>query len=153
MSSDGSVIEMSPIASKVARNMIGDFDLSPGGLIVLSTDVNANKNKNFWMPRAKTFMQTWWNRITRLEKIDETLVDELKKTGIETGWSVGNFFKGRYYSQKQNQTFNEKSFTIDIIGVPMDFIKQAARALGKTFNQESVLIIDHSNGRATMLDT
>ena len=153
LSSDGIVSEFSHIASKVARKVLGeDFELSPGGMIVLSTDVNANSAPGMigW---AKSFLQTWWNRINKFKIVDEELASELKEKGMESGWSIGNLFHGRFYSNKSGQTFNEKSFAVDIRGVSFDFIREAARKLGREFNQESVLVVDHSNGRTFILDS
>ena len=152
LASDGTVKEYSPLASRVARQILGDEELSPGGMIVVSTDVNAKAGKG-WVGWAKKYVQTWRNRLLKVKIVDEELSNEMKEKGMESGWSVGNLFRGRFYSTKTGKTFNEKSFCIDIRGVPFDFVKDAARKLGKEFNQESVLVVDHSNGRTFIIDS
>ena len=153
LSSDGTVSEISTIASRVAMKILGaDFELSPGGMIVLSTDVNATSTPGM-LGFAKKFLQTWWNRFQRSRIVDEELAKEMKESGMESGWSIGNLFHGRFFSQNTGKTFNERSFAVDIRGVSFDFIKEAARKLGREFNQESVLVVDHSNGRTFILDS
>lgn len=152
LSSDGSVHEISDIESRVARKFMGDFKLDPGGMIVMSTDVNANAQGN-WKSRAKGLIQTWYNRINRVKLVDRGVQEQLRSKGMESGWSIGNLYRGRYYSPKSDQTFNEKSFSIDIRGVPMDFVRDTAKKLGKLFNQESVLVVDHKNGSTSILNT
>jgi len=151
LSTDGSISDVSPRCSRIARKLLSDMELSPGGMIVLSTDVTKVESSGIigW---AKRNLMTWWNRLQKNNIVDEELSTELKNRGMESGWSIGNLFRGRFYSQKTDKTFNEKSFSIEIRGVPFDFIIQAARKLGKDFQQECVLVIDHSNGRTIMLD-
>jgi len=124
-------------------------DLGYGGMIVLSTDVNIGgsglkgKIKNL----ARTFVQRWFKD----KLVDEEISKYIKEKKIETGWSIGNLFKGRYYSPKIDATFNEKSFSIDIRGAEFDFVKEVAKKIGKRFKQESVLIINHETGKSSLL--
>ena len=52
---------------------------------------------------------------------------------------------------KTGDNFIEKSFAIDMRGVSMDFVNEAARVLAKKFKQESVLVVDHSTGRPKLV--
>jgi hypothetical protein len=117
-----------------------------GGMVVMSTDVNATTGKGIknW---AKGLLKTWHNRLFKEKKVDEEIQKLVKERGLDTGWSIGNLFKGRYYSPKSDQTFNEKSFSIDIRGVPFDFVTKVADALRKKFDQESVMVINHANNK------
>lgn len=150
MSPDGSVIYEPGNLAHVARRVAGIHELQPGGMIVLSTDVNAAGLPGI-LGKAKQKMKTWWNRLTKSRKVDENVRELLMKQGLETGWSVGNLFRGRYLS-KSGQTFNEKSFAVDIRGVPFDFIKDAAETLRQAFDQEAVLVVDHSNNKTYIMD-
>ena len=76
----------------------------------------------------------------------------LKERGMDSGWSIGNLFKGRYYSPKGGKVWNEKSFSVDIRGVPFQFVKDVARVLMKKFDQESVLVVDNKTNRTFLLD-
>jgi hypothetical protein len=133
--------------------LAGEIELSPGGQIVFSTDVNAVlKDKQAFIRHAKRLMFTYWNRLTRSKRIDTTMVDMLKQRGIDSGWSIGNLYKGRYYSRVNDQLFNEKSLAVDIRGVPLEFVKEVALKLRTNFKQETVLVIDNSNGKSYLLD-
>ena len=125
-----------------------EFD---GGMIVMSTDVNATQGKG-WANWAKGLMKPWGNRLLEHRKVDEELKKLVKERGLDTGWSVGNLFRGRYYSPKTDQTFNEKSFSVDIRGVPFDFVVKVAEALLKKFDQESVMVVNHENNKVQFVD-
>ena len=125
-----------------------EFD---GGMVVMSTDVNATQGKGIanW---AKGLLKTWGNRLLKDRKVDEELKKLVKERGMDTGWSIGNLFRGRYYSPKTDQNFNEKSFSVDIRGVPFEFVLKAAKALRKKFDQESVMVINHKNNKVQFVD-
>ena len=123
----------------------------------MSTDVNARSEPGIigW---AKGLLKTWANRMRFPSKVNEQLEEIADKTGIppqkflETGWSTGNLFRGRFYSPKTGKMFNEKSFAVDIRGVPFEVVKKAARALLRKFDQEGVLVIDHKNNKTYYMD-
>ena len=148
---DGEVFETSWRESVIAMRVAGLTELAPGGQIVMSIDVNATSGRGFvgW---AKGFMKTFMNRVQRSGKVDKEIKRMLEEGGIRAGWNIGNLYKGRYYSPKSGQTFNEKSFAIDIRGVSFEFVKQAGEAMRKKFDQEAVLLVDHSNGKAYLMD-
>ena len=97
-----------------------------------------------------TVLKTFMNRVTRSGRIDKELARMMDKGGIDAGWSIGNLYRGRYHSPS-GQVFNEKSFTVDIRGVPFKFVEQAGEALRKKFDQETVLLVDHSDNKAWLL--
>lgn len=148
VSPDGEVYEsnFTGIASRIA----GLTELPFGGMVVMSTDVNATSTGIKGM--AKRLVKTVMNRVLRSKKIDEAVKEQVKEKGIDTGWSIGNLFKGRYYSRKSDQQFNEKSFAVDIRGVPFDFVVDVAKTLMKKFDQEGVLLVNHETGRPYMMD-
>lgn len=152
VSPDGNVHELSAREANTARRLAGAIELEPGGMVVMSTDVNATVGKGKIKGWAKGFMKTWFNRIMRSRKIDDTMKELLTKQGLDSGWSIGNLFKGRYFSPKSGDTFNEKSFSLDIRGVPFKFVKDVAKVLAKKFDQESVLVVDNKSGRTFLLD-
>jgi len=148
---DGVVEVTTDEFAEMARRVAGLTEMEPGGMIVMSTDVNATVGKSF-LGWAKGFMKTWWNRVMKNRKVDDELIRLVKDRGMDTGWSVGNLFRGRYMSPKSGDTFNEKSFAVDIRGVPFDFVEKAAKALRKKFDQEGVLVIDHARNKTFYLD-
>jgi hypothetical protein len=146
-------IEDDERVASISRRVAGLSDALDyeGGMIVMSTDVNATAGSGFknW---ARGLLKTWSNRLMKDKKVDEEIRRLVKERGLDTGWSIGNLFRGRYYSPKSGQTFNEKSFSIDVRGVPFDFVVKIADALRKKFDQESVMVINHANNKVRFVD-
>ena len=128
-----------------------ETELGYGGMIVLSTDVNATKAKGLrgWIESTG---KTMTNRLFCSRMVDSVIQDKATQQGLQIGWSVGRMFKGRYFSPKSKKPFNEKSFSVDLRGAPIDFVKEVGAALAKKFNQEAVLIIDHKSGKSSLLE-
>jgi hypothetical protein len=149
------------IATRVASKFVkSDFELEPGGMVVMSTDVNIFKDdgSKYWgkpfVNKAKSFMKTWWNRIQKNKKVENSLLElsQSQRKNMITGWSIGNLFRG-YYVSESGDKFSEKSFSIDIRGVPIEFVMVVARKLRRQFEQESVLVIDHGRNKAIIVDS
>lgn len=150
------VIEKS-LHDRVSRRLFASLtmtddliDLGYGGMIVLSTDVNAEEGRGA-LAKIKSIGKSMLQRFFRQRTTDETIKKLVDEYGIDTGWSVGNLFKGRYRSPKTGENFNEKSYAIDIRGADMDFVKKVGKVLAKKFEQESVLLVDHETGRSFLL--
>ena len=149
----GEVEEVDYKEWKLARNIVKSYtevDIGYGGMIVFSTDVNSNSSRGI-KGKVKSFIKTWWNRLTRKNKIDKDVMEEVKKKGISTGWSIGNLFRGRYFDQKNGTLFNEKSLCVDLRGANMKFVKDIADKFRKTFDQQSVLVINHKTGKSSLI--
>lgn len=119
-----------------------------GGIIVLSTDVNAVKqSENKVINFLKQKMKTIANRFTATKKIDKIASDnEL------IGWTIGHFFNDRYTSPKNGKQYGENSLSIEIIGVDFDKLYKIAMEVCDSFEQESVLLKDYSSGRVLFVD-
>lgn len=107
-----------------------------GGIIVLSTDVNAvslsaNKLAN-WI---KQKWETLKNRISYNKKIDKIS----KKYDDIFAWTVGKYLHGRYKA-KDGTVFDENSISVELINVSTDTIISFAEELCKEFSQETVLL-------------
>lgn len=152
VSPDGEVHDLTLAESRVAMRLAGETELTPGGMIVMSTDVNATVSGSKLKAVARGLVKTLFNRLLRSRRVDETMKRILEERGMDTGWSIGNLFKGRYYSSKSGKVWDEKSFSIDIRGVPFEFVKDVARVLMKKFDQESVLVVDNKTNRTFLLD-
>jgi len=146
-------IESSLEEWQVANRIAALTELPAGGLIVLSTDVNAKTETGLkgWI---KSFLKSQMQRLFKTKMVDEAVKELMKKKGITSGWSIGNLFRGRYYDSSEDKLYNEKSFSVKIAGVDFDFVKKAAKALGKKFGQKQVLLVDYANhNRTFLLDT
>jgi len=124
-----------------------------GGIVVFSTDVNAVIDTSTFFKKAKGYFsgkfQTFKNRIMRYSKIDTTL----KKFEDIVAYSVGNFFKGRYFDRENNKTFDEKSLSVEIIGIPSTLLVDIAESIAREFNQKEVLVKDYDNNKIFLVDT
>jgi hypothetical protein len=115
-----------------------------GGIIVFSTDINAvqvSKNKliNFIFSK----MQSIKNAILINKKIDKVIKQhETQLKGI--GLTVGNFVKGRYVADN-GVIYDEKSASVEIIGVQTNVLNEIANSLREEFKQESVLVKNYED--------
>jgi hypothetical protein len=148
---DGEVFASTWDEASIARRIAGVYEMAPGGMIVMSTDVNATAGRGF-LGWAKGFLKTQLNRWMKDSRVDEELRRLVEERGVDTGWSIGNLFRGRFMSPKSGKKFDEKSFAVDIRGVPFDFVKAAAEVLRRKFSQEGVLVVDHANGKTYYMD-
>lgn len=128
-----------------------DFEPSPnekGGIIVFSTDVNAEKQSdNKVVNWIKQKMMTISNRLNATKKIDKIASDnEL------VGWTIGHYLDGRYTSPKNGKQYGEKSLSVEIIGVDFETLMKVAMELCSAFSQESVLVKDFSSGRVLFVN-
>lgn len=118
-----------------------------GGVIVFSTDVNASLGDTNPIVRwFKSKYQTWVNRLTRASKV----MKAVKQVGA-SGFSIGNLFKGRYVSDS-GQVFDEKSLSVEVLFISHKQLIDLATLICQTFNQESVLVKDNSNGKIYFVD-
>lgn len=112
-----------------------------GGVIVLSTDVNAkelspNKLIN-WFKQKSTALK---NRVNK-----NKIIDKVANGHKLIGWTVGKFLNGRYRS-KSGVNFGENSLSIEIIGVTTTELISIAEDLYREFVQETVLVKDYATG-------
>ena len=152
---DGEVYENTEKEARIARRLCGadeydEIELSPGGMIVMSTDVNATIGRGFigW---AKGVTKTFFNRLLRTKKVDRAMMKGLKRRGVDVGWSIGNMFKGRYHNPKTGDDFDERSFSIDIRGASIELVETVGKAMMKKFDQHSVLVVNYENNRPKLI--
>ena len=120
-----------------------------GGIIVLSTEVNAvklSKNKLINFLKQKYLNAT--NSISKDRKIKDVLVKNLS----EVGWTVGNFLRGRYVDDNKN-VFDEKSFCVEINGITNNKLINVAEELCREFNQDTVLVKLYNPPRILFVDS
>ena len=119
-----------------------------GGIIVFSTDVNAEKqSENKIINWLKQKMKTIGNRLNATKKIDKIASDnEL------VGWTIGHYLNGRYTSPKNGKQYGENSLSLEIIGVNFETLMKIAIEICSSFSQESVLLKDYSSGRVLFFD-
>ena len=133
-----------------------------GDIIVFSTDVNALRlNDNGVLNYLKQKLKSITNRITKKNKKLDTIANKHNLIG----WIVGNFLHGRHKG-KNGKIYDEKStsieiigvdidtlISIEIIGVDIDTLISIAEELCVEFLQENVLVKDYSSGRVFFVNT
>lgn len=129
-----------------------DFEVPPeelGGIIVLSTDVNASKmSGNRFVNWLKQKIKTFSNRFNADKKVNGLLKGA---EGVQ-GWTVGKFLRGRYVG-KNGQVFDENSLSVEIVGIKLDKLLAVAEDLCKEFDQETVLVKTYSPMRVLFVNS
>jgi hypothetical protein len=62
-----------------------------GGMVLLSTDVNATVGDGIW-ERLVARLQTGWQRRRKVGVVDRAILEQLATAGLAIGWSVGPTF-------------------------------------------------------------
>ena len=123
------------------------LDKFKGGCIVFSTDVNiSDVSKNSII---KWFKNKWKSLVNRFKK-DKKLTDIISNIKDIGAFSIGNFFKGRYISN--DKTYDEKSTSIEVLGIPSEILIRLATEIAKSFKQETVLLKDYNTGKNLLID-
>lgn len=120
-----------------------------GGIIIFSTDVNAeNLSNNVILNKIKQLFQTFYQRINK-NKLLGNVINSFNKENPDKeigAFSIGKFFYGKYVS-KNGQIFNENSTSIEINGVDSKTLLGVAELICKEFRQETVLVKDLNNNK------
>jgi hypothetical protein len=119
-----------------------DFTLGDdqsGGMIIFSTDVNAekldnNKVKNWIKQKVATLN----NRMKATKK-----VDRIGQSHGLIGWTLGHFLSGRY-TAKNGKPYGENSLSLEIVGIDSDTLLNIATELCREFQQEAVMVKDYN---------
>ena len=116
-----------------------------GGMILLSTDVNATVGHRLgdWFA-AK--LRTWWQRRRKDRLVDGVMLGQLAKAGVAIGWSIGGTVLGRYYDPEQRLLYVERSFSVEILDAPYPLLKTIAEQLRRTFRQQEVILKSYDTG-------
>jgi len=116
-----------------------------GGVVIFSTNINATAGPGI-LNFAKAWFESLLNRFNRVRKIDRVM----KEKNI-SGFTLGNYFTGRYKSAK-GALYNEKSLTLEVLMISKEQLIDLATALCKEFSQESVLVKSFSDGEVYFVD-
>lgn len=116
------------------------FTGDKGGTIILSTDSNSlklsdSKFKNWLLQKFTTVK----NRM-----LAKRVLDKIRRRNNVYAWTVGQYLIGTY-TGSNGKTFDERSLSIDCIGVSRKMLFTLAQELCAAFKQESVLVKDASN--------
>jgi hypothetical protein len=116
-----------------------------GGMILLSTDVNATSGIAF-LDRIAAHFSTWQQRLFRSRLVDRTISEQLDRFGVATGWSIGPIIKGRYDDPEKRILYLERSFQVEILDAPYPIIRAIAEELRQLFKQREVILKNYETG-------
>jgi len=105
-----------------------------GGVITFSTDVNATAQPGV-IGKLKSWLSTVWNRLNLTGRLRSIMAS----IGKDFGYTVRPMGRGNYVSP-DGTVFNERSLSIEILGVPNEFLQAVGAAITKAFNQQEVLV-------------
>ena len=115
---------------------------------MFSTDVNIlnvskSKIKNYMKSKYRTII----NRLFYGKKVSDIITKKFSEIGA---FSIGNAFRGRYVSD--GKVYNERSISLEVLGMPTEVLMRLAAWIARDFNQESVLLKDYNTGRNLLID-
>jgi hypothetical protein len=118
-----------------------------GGMILLSTDVNATVGKGIrgWFA-AK--LRTSWQRRRRDPLVDHVILEQLANARVAVGWSIGAMVVGRYYDPEKKVLYVERSFSVEVLDAPYPLLKAIAEKLRRTFRQQEVILKSYDTEEA-----
>jgi hypothetical protein len=116
-----------------------------GGMILLSTDVNATFG-NTILDQIAAKLLTWRQRLFRSKLVDRTILALLNHFGVAVGWSIGPVMQGRYYDPEQRILYLERSFQVEILDAPYPILRAIAEDLRRVFEQREVILKSYETG-------
>ena len=132
-----------------------------GGIIVFSYDVNSVIDQKKNIIKIQKFLEkkyyTWKNRLTKSSKVYKIINDWNKDFNENSeffihGASFGNSFYGKYIDALGN-VYNEKSMTLELIGVPSELLLLIATDICREFLQDSVIVKDFNKDKIYYVDS
>lgn len=121
-----------------------DFEFNQkGGVIVFSVNVNALKiSDNKLINLIQNKIQTLKNTVFKGKKISKVLKHHQDVYGV----TIGGFVKGRYKAE-DGSLYDERSLSVEIIGISTDVLDKVAEDIAKEFSQETVLVKNYEENR------
>ena len=68
------------------------------------------------------------------------------------GWTIGKYLNGHYPRPKDGKQYGENSLCVEIVGADIDTLEKIAMELCSSFNLESALLKDYSNGKVLLVN-
>lgn len=140
------------ISQQLPKVIAEGIDFTPsdneqGGMIILSTEVNAMKqSENKIVNWIKQKYESLKNHFTANSKIDK-----IAQAHDLVGWTVGKFLHGRYTGHN-GQVFDEKSLSIELVGIDSSTLITIAEELCHAFKQESVLVKNYNKQKVLFVN-
>lgn len=121
-------------------------EIGNGGMIVLSSDINATGEDEEQKQKGTEYQQSFG-----AEYISNTIDNYINEKGLEgVGHTIGKNFSGRYVTN--GIVYDENSFTIDLAGIDTDTLLDIAADLAHNFYQKEVLVRDFNNNKTYFVD-
>ncbi len=118
-----------------------------GGMILLSTDVNATVGKGIRSWLAAKLLTSWQRRM-RDRLVDQVILAQLAQANVAIGWSIGATVEGRYYDPEKKVLYVERSFSVEVLDAPYPLLKVIAEEMRRAFRQQEVILKAYDTGEA-----
>ncbi len=120
-----------------------------GGIIVFSTKANAKtENRAALLNKLKYFFKNNYalieNNVLKYIKHD-VLFNKVQC------FSAGNLFNLRFFDRKTKMHYNEKSLSVEIIGIPIEILLPIAKELCLEFKKNAFLLKDYATGKIILV--
>lgn len=135
--SDGLIVEAKDFKFPINKS---------GGIIVFSTDINVQNGQKTFRDEIKFWIQDKFQTIVNscevMSKATKNVGRNLENK--DYGFTIGKFFQGGYKA-KSRKLFNDKSVSIEIIGITSALLLKIATEIARDFSQETVLVKDYQS--------
>jgi hypothetical protein len=148
----------------VKRNIHVDDTLSeevekewkePQMVTSLLSNVRVKKTYKYHTTTQKIFIKNKFSVIIN-NILKNTMIPKVF-TGFKNieGFSIGNFFEGRYSDRaygRESRIYDDTSLSIEIVGIPFMLLQVLAAEIGREFKQKSVLVKDNASGTILLVN-
>ena len=148
----------------VKRNIHVDDTLSeevekewkePQRVTSLLSNVRVKKTYKYHTTTQKIFIKNKFSVIIN-NILKNTMIPKVF-TGFKNieGFSVGNYFQGRYSDRaygRESRIYDDTSLSIEIVGIPFMLLQVIAAEIGREFKQKSVLVKDNAFGTIILVN-
>lgn len=128
------------------------FSEHKGGMIIFSTTFNIDSDEgNLFTKFLKWFQMKYISLVQMMAK-DKKTKKILSANEDVVGWTLGNFYKGRYKDFSSDRIFDENSTTVEILGISSGNLIDISTQICKEFNQQTVLLKDYNSGKILVIN-
>lgn len=136
------------ISSELPKLITHEFEKGfKGGMIVFSTELNTVYNQTEFFNKVDYLFKSKVTNLTNVFRQDNKLCNLLSNFEEEVAYSVGNFFRGKYFDKITGKTYDEKSLSVEIIGISSQILMKIAEIILNDFEKKEALLKEYDTGR------
>lgn len=127
-----------------------------GGMIIFSPVVNQIIDKKYKDKKKGLFikLKKWFDKNKKTKKnniFKEKALDKIIDIKGDIGFTAGYLFKGRYADKKKN-VFDEKSLSVEIIGLSKNELIGLTEKIANDFQQDTMLVKSYSDNKISLVN-